>query len=143
MNQKTTDELLHLLSTIHTEDALKEYTGHLDHLSSYQSFSEYVNDKILTSGKMISAVIQDAQIQRTYGYQILNGTKNPGRNKVIALSLALQLSLDDTQRALTLSGESILYSKNKRDSALIFALQKNLSVQQTNELLFDMKEELL
>lgn len=143
MNQKTTDELLHLLSTIHTEDALKEYTGHLDHLSSYQSFSEYINDKILTSGKMISAVIQDAQIQRTYGYQILNGTKNPGRNKVIALSLALQLSLDDTQRALTLSGESILYSKNKRDSALIFALQKNLSVQQTNELLFDMKEELL
>lgn len=143
MNQKTTDELLHLLSTIHTEDALKEYTGHLDHLSSYQSFSEYINDKILTSGKMISAVIQDAQIQRTYGYQILNGTKNPGRNKVIALSLALQLSLDDTQRALTLSGESILYSKNKRDSALIFALQKNLSVQQTNDLLFDMKEELL
>lgn len=85
-------------------------------------------------------MIQNAQIQRNYGYQILNGSKNPGRNKVIALSLALHFSLDETQRALTLSGENILYSKNKRDSILIFSIQKRLSVQQTNELLFEMNE---
>ncbi len=143
MNQKTTDELLHLLSTIHTEDALKDYTVHLDNLSCYHSFSDYINTKIMETGRSVSSVIQDALIQRTYGYQILNGSKNPGRDKVLALSLSLNLSLDDTQRALTLAGESILYSKNKRDSILIFSVQKKLSVQQTNELLFEMNEPIL
>lgn len=143
MKPKTTDELLHLLSSIHTEDALKDYTAYLDNISCYNSFSDYINAKMAEAGISAASVIQDAQLQRTYGYQILNGSKNPGRNKVLALSLSLNLSLDDTQRALTLANENILYSKNKRDSILIFSLQKKLSVQQTNELLFEMNEPLL
>jgi hypothetical protein len=143
MNQKTTDELLHLLSSIDTEEELKEYTGHLNDMFCYHSFAEYLNDKILENGMSAASIIRDAQIQRTYGYQILNGTKNPGRDKVIAFSLALHLSLDDTQRALVLSGESILYSKDRRDSILIFSVQRKLSVQQANELLFDMDEAVL
>lgn len=143
MNQKTTDELFQHLSSIRTEKALKEYTGYLDTVCNYQSFADYLNDKIIEKGKSEASVIYTAQIQRNYGYQILNGSKNPGRNKVIALSLAVNLSLDDTQRALTLAGESILYSKNKRDSIIIFSIQKNLSVQETNELLFEMDEAIL
>lgn len=143
MTTKTTDELLHLLSSIHTEDALKDYTAYLDSISCYNSFSAYIHAKIAEAGISAASVIQNAQIPRTYGYQILNGSKNPGRNKVLALSLTLNLSLDDTQRALTLAGENILYSKNKRDSILIFSLQKKLSVQQTNELLFEMNKPLL
>ena len=140
MNQKTTNELLQHLSSIHTENELKAYTEHLDSISHYRSFAEYLNKKNTEAGLTAASVIQNAQIQRNYGYQILNGSKNPGRNKVIALSLALHFSLDETQRALTLSGENILYSKNKRDSILIFSIQKRLSVQQTNELLFEMNE---
>lgn len=143
MNQKTTDELFQHLSSIHTEKELKEYTGYLETVCNYHSFAEYLNAKIIEKGKSAANVIHTAQIQRNYGYQILNGSKNPGRNKVIALSRALNLCLDDTQRALTLSGESVLYSKNKRDSIIIFSIQKNLSVQETNELLFEMGEPIL
>lgn len=143
VNQKTTNELMHLLSEVHTEDALKEYTEGLEHIPHYHSFAEYMNAKISESKMSVASIIQNAQIQRNYGYQILNGSKNPGRNKVIAFSLTLHFSLEDTQRALTLAGESVLYSKNKRDSILIFSLQKGLSVQQTNELLFELQENIL
>lgn len=143
MDQKTTDELSQYLSSIRTEKDLKEYTGYLNTVCNYQSFAGYLNAKIVEKGESVASVIHIAQIQRNYGYQILNGSKNPGRNKVIALSLAVKFSLDDTQRALTLAGESILYSKNKRDSIIIFSIQKSLSVQETNELLFEMDEAIL
>lgn len=81
-----------------------------------------------------------SQIQRNYGYQILNGTKTPGRDKVIALCLSLSLSLEDTQRALMLANAGSLYARRKRDSILIFSLQKGLSVMDANILLTDFSE---
>lgn len=81
-----------------------------------------------------------SQIQRNYGYQILNGTKTPGRDKVIALCLSLSLSFEDTQRALMLANAGSLYARRKRDSILIFSLQKGLSVMDTNILLTDFSE---
>lgn len=80
-------------------------------------------------------LIERAHLQRNYGYQILNGTKRPGRDKVIALCLALHLSFEETQRALTISKEGILYPKNLRDSVLIFSIHQKLSVMDTNALL--------
>ena len=88
-------------------------------------------------------LIAASQIQRNYGYQILNGTRKPSRDKVLALCLALRLNLPDTGRALTLAQLGQLYPKKRRDSILIFSLNKRLSVLQTNELLLEMKEELL
>lgn len=72
--------------------------------------------------------------------QILNGTKTPGRDKVIALCLSLSLSLEDTQRALMLADAGALYIRRKRDSILIFSLQKGLSVMDTNILLTGLSE---
>lgn len=142
VDDKTTNELLNLLSTLHTEKQLKDYTDYLDEHSSYGTFHEYINDLIVNQRPSLSAasIIERAQIQRNYGYQILNGTRRPGRDKVLALSLALGLSLKETQRGLTLAGEPVLYSKNRRDAVLIFALQKQLSVSSTNELLFQLEE---
>ena len=90
-----------------------------------------------------SELIREAHLQRNYGYQILDGKRNPSRDKVIALCLALHLNITDTQRALNISQNGQLYSKSRRDSILIFAIEKNLSVMDTNELLFEMNEPIL
>ena len=71
-----------------------------------------------------------------YAYQILNGSKNPGRDKTLAICLAAGMDYEETQRALALSDSGKLYPRKKRDSIIIFALHKRLSVQQTNELLY-------
>lgn len=143
MHPKTTDELLKVLNSITTTSDLEDYTQKTTAQTPALPFHEYINMHLKDSALNASQLIQQAQIQRTYGYQILNGNKNPGRDKVIALCLALSLSLEETQRALTLAGEGALYPKSKRDSVIIFSINKRLSVQETNELLYQVEEEIL
>ncbi len=137
MTQKSTDELLNILNCINSISDLETFTNTVANNHTV-TFSQYINDLLLSYGLSAAQLIEDAQIQRNYGYQILNGTKNPGRNKVLSLCLALSLSLSETQRALTLAHENILYPKNKRDSVIIFCLNKHMSVLDTNELLYGM-----
>lgn len=143
MSKKTTTELLHILSSVRTPSELQQYTDALtkEHISC--SFSEYMNQKLSEKQLSLADLIRASQIQRNYGYQILNGTRTPSRDKVLALYLALSLDLAETQRALTCAQTGSLYSKNKRDSVLIFALSKNLSVIETNELLYELNEPVL
>lgn len=143
MNKPTTDELFKQLKRTSTVAALEKYTQELIANCPMQSFPEYLNHHLNVSGLTPAQLIKNAQIQRNYGYQILNGTRTPGRNRVIALCLALSLPLEDVQRALILAGESVLYPKNLRDSILIFSINKKMTVSDTNLLLDNKGEEIL
>lgn len=140
---KSTDELLKMLSSVKNDTNLKEYTHTLQKENLPQSFAQYISRIIAEQNLSPAEVIRDSAIQRNYGYQILEGRKLPGRDKIVALALACHLALDETQRCLTLAGEGTLYAKNPRDSVLIFAVQKKLSVPETNELLFEMQYSVL
>lgn len=139
----STDELLKLLNNIHTEQQLKEYDDTLKNSPILSSFTSYLNHKMTERLMTPADLIRDAGIQRNYGYQILSGQKQPSRDKIIALCLALHLSLDETQRALALAQEGTLYPRHHRDSILIFAINESLSVLKTNELLNGLHHELL
>ena len=104
------------------------------------SFPAYLLEKMQEKELTPARLWELAQIQRNYGYQILNGTKVPGRDKVIALCLSLSLTLEETQRALILADAGALYARRTRDSILIFSLQKGLSVSDANILLYDNSE---
>lgn len=133
----TTDELLKQLRSSRSVKELSEYTNSLSEQNGYASLAEYLHAYLHTHNMQESELIRASQIQRNYAYQILNGTKNPGRDKVLALCLAAQMSYDETQRALCLADLGKLYPRRKKDSIIIFALEKKLSVQQTNELLYE------
>ena len=135
MNIPTTDELSRQLKTLSTAAELEKYTQELMDRCPVPSFPQYLNHCLNHSGLTPAQLITKAQIQRNYGYQILNGTRTPGRDRVIALCLALSLPLEDVQRALTLAKESILYAKNPRDSVLIFCINKKMTVADANLLL--------
>ena len=143
MTSKDTDELMHLLQDTKTTAQLQTYTNTLTEQTILQTFSEYLNSKMIERDISPAELIASAQIQRNYGYQILSGTRNPSRDKVLSICLALGLDLPETQRALTLAQFGQLYPKNRRDSIFIFSINKKLSVLQVNELLDEMKEELL
>ncbi len=136
----STEELLKLLDSSLGTSELDQYVSQLPPADTSRTFSSYIN-QLLTEKHLQSAdVIRDSQIQRNYGYQILDGTKNPGRDKVIAICLSASCTLEETQRALALAKAGALYPKKIRDSILIFALNRQLSVSQTNELLYEYKE---
>lgn len=143
ITKKTTRELLEILSSIDSKANLHSFSENLGLSEKQLSFSEFLFQKMQEKEIVPGRLWEMAQIQRNYGYQILNGTKMPGRDKIIALCLSLNLSLEETQRALTLANAGALYPRRKRDSILIFSLKKSLSVADTNILLFEFSEEVL
>lgn len=137
MSLLTTDELLKQLQSADSVSKLNKYTSTLPAYTGYKTFAEYMRAYLKTNQISESALIQASQIQRTYAYQILNGSKNPGREKVLALCIAAGMNYDETQRSLTLAGLGKLYPRRKEDSVIIFAIEQKLSVLQTNELLYE------
>lgn len=142
MNQKTTDELMKILSGITNKTDLGNYTDTLSK-DDVPDFAGYINNIINDNRLQAADVIRESLIQRNYGYQILNGTRKPSRDKVIAICTAIKLDSARTDRALAAAGYGRLYSKSRRDSIIIFALNKQLTVMELNELLCDMGENIL
>ena len=60
-----------------------------------------------------------------------------GREKLIAICIGIGLNLTETQRVLTIGKQKILYAKDARDSIIIFSINNNYSIMETNELLFE------
>ncbi len=141
ITKKTTNELLDLLSSMKSKASLQDFSNELKESEKKISFSAYLLEKMQEKEISPARLWELAQIQRNYGYQILNGTKLPGRDKVISLCLSLSLTLEEAQRALILADAGALYARRTRDSILIFSLQKGLSVSDTNILLFDNSSE--
>ena len=80
-------------------------------------------------------VILKAQIDRTYGHQLFNGTRRPSRDKVLQLSIGMRLNMEETQRRLRAAGKSDLYPRLKRDAVIIYCLKNGLDMIRTNEAL--------
>lgn len=76
-----------------------------------------------------------AQIDRTYGHQLFNGTRRPSRDKVLQLAVGMGLTVEETQQLLQSAGKSPLYPRLKRDAALIFCLKNGYDMMAAQELL--------
>ena len=103
------------------------------------SFVDYINEILLEK----SDIIRDAQIPRTYAYQIFQGSKQAGRDKILQLAIAMKLNLEETNRLLTVAHHNHLYAKQQRDAILIFGISKQYSLMEINELLDEFHHELL
>ena len=133
MTDKTGDLLNKLTSTDSPED-LDLYLEQIR--DKYpKDLSSYVKT-ILSEKSMSTADMQKKSgIDRTYIYQIMDGSKNPGRDKIIAIAIACEMTLAECQRALEIAQEGILYAKSRRDSLIIYAISKKLTIMELNALL--------
>lgn len=80
-------------------------------------------------------VISASGIERSYFYHILSGLKTPGRNIILRISLCMSATLAETNQLLRLAHQGALYAKVRRDAAIIFAIEKKFTMQQTNDFL--------
>lgn len=137
MKALSTDELLKILRSTRSKKHLHEYTAIIEKQPAYSNFAEYLKAYLQSHKMTDAALIKSSLIPRTYAYQILDGTKNPGRSKVLALCIAAKMDYEETQRALALANVGKLYPRRREDSIIIFSLEQKLSVIQTNELLYE------
>ena len=83
---------------------------------------DFFDELFLQTGHARSAVIRDANISRTYGYQIMDGTRIGKRDYYLAIAFAMHLDLTTTQRMLAVTSSGTLHALIKRDAAIIFAI---------------------
>ena len=107
---------------------------------SAPSFSEHLRQKMALYSMSVTQLITAASVSKTYMYQILRDERHAGRDVVLRIALAMHLTVDETQRLLTLSSNGILYPRIRRDAALIFALTRRMTLPVTEELLLALPE---
>lgn len=73
-----------------------------------------------------SDVIRILNVDRTYGYQLLNGTRTPTRNCLIQIALILKLDVDQMNYLLQLGGKSQLYVRNLVDAKVFYAVKHHM-----------------
>jgi len=88
-------------------------------------------------------VIRKSELSEVYAYQIFSGVRVPERKKLLCLTIAMGINLDEVQTVLKCCGYAQLYVKNPFDCIVIYGICKNMSVQQINYLLYDYKMETL
>lgn len=99
------------------------------------TFGDYFYQLIQEKSLKATEVFLLAQINESYGYQLLNGKRQPSRDKVIQLALGLGADLFEINRLLLLAGKSELYVKNQRDAVFMYAFNKGWSLNKTETLL--------
>ena len=134
-----TEDLLKRLNASHDLDSLSNYLDGIEKALP-DSTGTYLKKLLKEKDVTPSEVIKRSRIERTYCYQIFNGRKKPGRDKLLAISLALSLTLEETQRLLGIAKEGVLYVKSRRDSIIIYAINNKMSVLDTNFLLNQYEE---
>lgn len=139
--KKRTDELLEILKKKTDIDSFIE--EHEDEFEN-KSLSQLLNEILCDCGIEKAEVVRRSNLDKTYAYQMFSGIKsNPSRDKIIMLCIAMNATLKDVQTLLQKAEYPSLYPRKRRDSALIFAFEQHLSLIETNELLYDIKEDIL
>ena len=125
-----------------TEDLLKT----LLRTDEYSQFQELKDNGIVSLAEHLDALLDQKETSRAeviyragldtvYGYQIFNGTRKPSRDKLLQLAFGFPLTYKETLTLLRIAGVGSLYVRRRRDSIIIFALNKGFSLEQLNELL--------
>ena len=135
---KSTEELK---GDLHQASGLEGFL--VDNQKDFRRYTlaEYLNHLLAEKHLSKMNVVRDSSLERLYAYHIFAGRKrNPSRNKVISLALAMKLTPEETQYLLYYAGAEHLYVRNPRDSILWYALDHHMSVVDTNIMLQKMSE---
>lgn len=130
--KKSTDELLKILKS---KNSFNDYAAENSESFINTTLPEML--KTIMSAKHISkaAVIKNSNIEKHYAYQIFQGKRIPSRDKMIMLCIGCQANCEQTRQLLLKIKAAPLYSKDKRDSILLFGLFHHMSVVKINLLL--------
>ena len=136
MEESTTSNLAKVLTNIDSAQEMEQYLELPEVVNSCQTFPEYFRSLTAVREMDTGELIRGSGLERSYYYQVMKGTRSPGRDKVLRLCLAAGLNLRETTRALELSGNAVLYPRKRRDIILTVAVNQMADVDDTNLLLF-------
>jgi len=131
MQQITEELLLKLKNASDIEAFFKEESKNFINITQ----SDYLNQMLKKYNLKISEVAKNSGAGE-YVYKVFRGDRTASRDILIAISFGMGLSLEETQFLLKISGFSHLYSRNQRDSVIIYALTHKMSIFELDDVLY-------
>lgn len=132
---RNTDELLGILERSPTlTSALKALDGDMETPPFTQCLSQYMRERDLNATQLS----ETALLSRSFTYQLCSGERMPSRDIILRLALVLELSVEQTQALLRTAQRGALYPRVARDAVIIFALQNQMGILDTDEQLQSM-----
>ncbi len=138
LNELCTQDMMLMLQ--HPDSAARLLKQPLS-ASSERLFRSLLDQHLNRLGLTTAEFGEKALLSRSFTYQIVNGTRLPGRDVVIRIAIALQLSVDDTQRMLRAAQRGALYPRVRRDAILISCLNQRSSLDEADGMLRAQGEE--
>lgn len=102
---------------------------------------EYLRGLLAGRGVTVRDVVVRCGLDRSYAYQLFNGTRRPSRDFLVLLSLVLGLEEPEAQRLLKIAGRPPLYARDRRDAGVLYALSHGLSPEEADGLLRSLGQE--
>lgn len=139
--QDNTGDLMNILQRTSPSEVKNYVKQYLKNGEPY--FPGYIDELLAQKNLKRQDVILKANLPQKYGYKLMSGEAHTtDRDKILRLCFAMEMTLQETQRALKLYGMNELYPKIKRDVLLIIALgQKMYDLDQVNEWLKEQGED--
>lgn len=96
-----------------------------------------INKYIAEKNMKHADIIRMLNVERSYGYQLLNGRRIPTRIQIVRIGLILRLNFTEMQKMLKAAGKEILYARNVTDAKVIYALEHGLDYEKACEFIWD------
>lgn len=136
--RKATEELLHEIK--YCEDIRSFFTENHDEFLDMPA-EGFLQSKLVEKKLSVADVIRNSN-HGEYIYKVFAGTRRPSRDILISISFGLSLDIAETQTLLRLAGTARLDPRCKRDTVILYAILKKMSLNYLNELLYDMGEKI-
>jgi len=136
---KSTQELLHRLEDI---DDIMKYLDENSGEIIEETPESYLSCLLEIKGLKVANVAQRSE-RGDYVYKVFQGKRKASREILLAIAIGMSMTVSETQLLLRIARTAQLDPRNQHDSVIIYALSNNLTVQKTNDILYDVDEETL
>ena len=133
MNEKNTDTLQQeLMSTNNLDRFLTENDASFRDVPLQEAIQRIFDEKGMSKAQLA----KQSGISEVYLNQLFSGRRFPSRSRLLCLCFGLGATVDEAQSLLQQARHAPLYSRDRRDAIIIFALSHHMTLFEVNDKLF-------
>lgn len=133
MNEKNTDTLQQeLMSTNNLDRFLTENDASFRDVPLQEAIQCIFDEKGMSKAQLA----KQSGISEVYLHQLFSGRRFPSRSRLLCLCFGLGATVNEAQSLLQQARHAPLYSRDRRDAIIIFALSHHMTLFEVNDKLF-------
>ena len=133
MNEKNTDTLQQeLMSTNNLDRFLTENDASFRDVPLQEAIQRIFDEKGMSKAQLA----KQSGISEVYLHQLFSDRRFPSRSRLLCLCFGLGATVDEAQSLLQQARHAPLYSRDRRDAIIIFALSHHMTLFDVNDKLF-------